>query len=106
MIKNLKKMKSKQDKEGSKKDVQAAPAAAPAPAGSASGVNSDFLSFMAASKARESDGKAKQKDEIKKLVEDTNPGKSAEELLAAYDGREGELVSHLKKLKKSKRDIV
>ena len=54
-------MKSKQDKEGSKKDVQAAPAAAPAPAGSASGVNSDFLSFMAASKARESDSKSKQK---------------------------------------------
>ena len=38
-------------------------------------------------------------DEIKALVERTKPGKAADELLAAYAGREEELARHLRKMK-------
>ena len=41
-------------------------------------------------------------EEVDALVKELNPGKTAEELMAAYSGREEELVSHLKKLKSSK----
>mmetsp|Transcript_21500 Transcript_21500/g.47783 ORF Transcript_21500/g.47783 Transcript_21500/m.47783 type:complete len:247 (-) Transcript_21500:178-918(-) len=41
-------------------------------------------------------------DEVDALVSELNPGKTAEELMAAYSGREDELVSHLRKLKSSK----
>ena len=40
------------------------------------------------------------KAEIKSLVESTAPGKSAEELLSAYGGREEELLAHLRRLEK------
>ena len=41
--------------------------------------------------------------EITSLCDELKPGRSSEELLAAYEGREEELLSHLKKLKNSKR---
>jgi len=41
-------------------------------------------------------------EEVDALVKELNPGKTAEELMAAYSDREEELVSHLKKLKSSK----
>ena len=41
-------------------------------------------------------------DEVGALVKELNPGKTTEELMAAYVGREEELLSHLKKLKSSK----
>ena len=60
----------------------------------------------AAAKAASGDPKASVRDQVRQLVEDTKPGKSADELLEAYEGREEELVAHLKKLKSSKRDVV
>jgi phosphopantetheine adenylyltransferase len=42
--------------------------------------------------------------EVTSLCDELKPGKSAEELLAAYEGREQELVTHLKKLQTSKRN--
>ena len=56
--------------------------------------------------AKASDSKAAVRAEVESLVQDTNPGKTAAELLSAYEGREEELVAHLKKLKSSKRDVV
>ena len=48
-----------------------------------------------------------QKEEITSLVDRTRPGKSAEELLAAYEGREGELLKNLKRMEgKKKMDEV
>lgn len=38
------------------------------------------------------------KAEVRRLVEKTAPGKTAEELLSAYEGKEEELVSHLRRL--------
>jgi len=43
---------------------------------------------------------------VESLVAETRPGKSADDLLRAYEGREEELVAHLKKLKKSKRNLA
>eukprot|EP00985_Skeletonema_marinoi_P005337 scaffold2308_cov122-Skeletonema_marinoi.AAC.4 len=40
------------------------------------------------------------KAEIKSLVESTAPGKSADELLSAYGGKEEELLAHLRRLEK------
>lgn len=68
LVKNLKKMKAKQERASAKPSVD----------------------------------KTAVKAEVTSLVEETNPGKSAEELLEAYEGREEELVAHLKKLKASK----
>lgn len=48
----------------------------------------------------------KQKALVRTLVKETNPGKSADDLLKAYAGREDELVAHLSKLKKSTRNIA
>jgi uncharacterized protein (DUF433 family) len=42
--------------------------------------------------------------EVTSLCDELKPGKSAEELLAAYEGREQELLTHLKKLQSSKRN--
>lgn len=42
--------------------------------------------------------------EVTSLCDELKPGKSSEELLAAYEGREQELVTHLKKLQTSKRN--
>lgn len=93
LLKNLRKMKAKQEKAAAKKaasaravtDQAAAPAAAPAPAASADGAD-----------------RAAIRGEVTELVGETNPGKSAEELLTAYEGREQELITHLRKLKMSK----
>jgi len=38
------------------------------------------------------------KAEVRRLVEKTAPGKTAEELLSAYEGKEEELVTHLRRL--------
>jgi len=52
------------------------------------------------------DSSSSQLDEtvttIRLLVEETSAGRSAEELLASYEGREDELLKFLKKLKRSK----
>ncbi|KAL3758420.1 hypothetical protein ACHAWU_006080 [Discostella pseudostelligera] len=48
---------------------------------------------------------AQVRAEVEELVQATNTVKSADELLAAYEGREQELISHLKKLKASNRDL-
>ena len=37
--------------------------------------------------------------EVKALVEQTNPGKTAEELLSVYNGQEDKLIKNLKKMK-------
>mmetsp|Transcript_1308 Transcript_1308/g.1741 ORF Transcript_1308/g.1741 Transcript_1308/m.1741 type:complete len:203 (+) Transcript_1308:3-611(+) len=74
LIKNLKKMKSKQELKASK----------------------------AKASSREVSPVAAVRDEITQLVAKTNPGKSASDLLAAYEGREQELLSHLRKLQSSK----
>jgi len=86
LIKNLTKMKSKQDLMASKipKTVTMAPSAV---------LDDDSK-------------KASLHKEVTSLVASTNPGKSAEELLAAFEGREEELVAHLTKLKKSSRNLV
>jgi hypothetical protein len=42
--------------------------------------------------------------EITSLCDELKPGRSTAELLAAYEGREEELLAHLNKLKKSKRE--
>jgi len=84
LIKNLTKMKSKKDlKASGKKSVTIAP--------DATGNGSD---------------KDARRRMVEALVAETNPGKSADDLLKAYEGREEELVTHLKKLKKSKRNVV
>merc|ERR1711957_664989 len=44
---------------------------------------------------------ASLQDQVRSLVAETSPGKSADDLLAAYVGREGELIKHLSKLKTS-----
>ena len=44
------------------------------------------------------------KDEIKSLVKDTNPGRSSDEMLKAYEGREEDLLKNLQKLKASQQD--
>ncbi len=78
-------MKSKQDKASAKKAAAQASetSAAPAPAAAASSTSVE--------------------KEVEALVEATKPGKSAKELLVAYEGREEELVKNLQKLKDSKR---
>lgn len=43
------------------------------------------------------------KAEIQSLVEKTSPGKSTEELLMAYAGKEEELLSHLRRLHRETR---
>jgi len=84
LIKNLTKMKSKQDlKASGKKSVTIAP--------DATGNGSD---------------KDARRKMVQALVAETNPGKNADDLLKAYEGREEELVTHLKKLKKSKPNVV
>jgi len=86
LIKNLTKMKTKQDLMASKipKTVTMAPSV----------VMDDDRK------------KASLRQEVTSLVASTNPGKSAEELLAAFEGREEELVAHLTKLKKSSRNLA
>ena len=44
------------------------------------------------------------KDEIESLVKDTNPGRSSDEMLKAYEGREEDLLKNLQKLKASQQD--
>eukprot|EP00578_Thalassiosira_sp_NH16_P004303 CAMPEP_0181130878 /NCGR_PEP_ID=MMETSP1071-20121207/30107_1 /TAXON_ID=35127 /ORGANISM="Thalassiosira sp., Strain NH16" /LENGTH=1153 /DNA_ID=CAMNT_0023216995 /DNA_START=242 /DNA_END=3703 /DNA_ORIENTATION=- len=93
LLKNLRKMKAKQEKAAAKKaaserSVTTEEPAAPAPAASAGGAD-----------------RAAIQDEVAELVALTNPGKNAEELLTAYEGREQELITHLKKLKTSKRNL-
>jgi len=55
---------------------------------------------------KDTDSSSSQLDEkiatIRSLVEETSAGRSAEELLALYEGREDELVKFLKKLQRSK----
>mmetsp|Transcript_31464 Transcript_31464/g.65859 ORF Transcript_31464/g.65859 Transcript_31464/m.65859 type:complete len:302 (+) Transcript_31464:1-906(+) len=84
LIKNLTKMKSKQElKASGKKSVTIAT--------DATGNDSD---------------KDATRRMVVALVAETNPGKSADDLLKAYEGREEDLVTHLKKLKKSKRNVA
>jgi len=80
LIKNLEKMKSKQDKTR---------------AGQSSLAGAGTKDLAAAGTT------ASLQDQVRSLVAETSPGKSADDLLAAYKGREAELVVHLTKLKKS-----
>lgn len=89
LLKNLKKMKAKQDKAVASARASEAPAASAPAAAEASATS-----------------KASIEEEVAALVEATKPGKSATELLTAYEGREEELVSNLKKLKASKRNLA
>merc|ERR1712232_1099156 len=84
LIKNLTKMKSKQELKKAKSVKKETPAAP----------------------INKGDDKDATKSLVASLVAETNPGKSADDLLAAYAGREEELVAHLKKLKASKRKVV
>merc|ERR1712160_155283 len=69
LIKNLKKMKSKQE-------VAAAE-----------------------EKKTEDPNKAAKQASIRSLVTETNPGKTADELIVAYDGKEDDLIKNLEKMK-------
>merc|ERR1712194_985626 len=69
LIKNLKKMKSKQE-------VAAAE-----------------------EKKTEDPNKAAKQANIRSLVTETNPGKTADELIVAYDGKEDDLIKNLEKMK-------
>ena len=91
LLKNLQKMKAKQERAASSKKEA-----------------TDYIGDVVDTSGGNDDDKEAIRNEISSLVEETSPGKSAEELLIAYEGRESELVAHLKKLKKStsKKDIV
>lgn len=84
-------------------ETQAAAAAAPekkmAPAASSSArfVDSELAARMEQNKEKES-----LHDEVVQLVEATKPGKSADDLLRAYKGRERDLIHSLRKLKSVK----
>ena len=90
LLKNLQKMKAKQERAASSKKEA-----------------TDYIGDIVDTAGGDDDKEA-IRNEISSLVEETSPGKSAEELLIAYEGRESELVAHLKKLRKSKskKDIV
>merc|ERR1712127_925271 len=90
LIKNLNKMKSKRImKEKSVSFGSGGKTSAAAPAVTASGTGSRDMAVT--------------RRMVQSLVVETNPGKSADDLLKAYKGREQELVNHLSKLKASKR---
>lgn len=76
---------------------------------STSRIDQELLSRMEQMKTKEEKDQETIRDEVAALVEETNPGKTAEELLLAYEGREGDLIHSLQKLKAvkaTKRDIV
>merc|ERR1711957_66638 len=79
LIKNLEKMKTKQEKKA----------------------KSQLKLDAAATGDPEADKRAALQEQVRALVKSTSPGKSANDLLAAYEGREEELISHLSKLKTS-----
>jgi len=119
LLKNLQKMKAKQDRASAKQaEAPAAPAAvapaavapaAVAPAAVApAAVAPAAVAPAALAPAAVNGTEDSIRKEITSLVESTKPGKSAEDLLAAYEGREEELITHLKKLQSSanKSEIV
>ena len=83
LLKNLQKMKAKQDRAKAKRDS---------------------LNVTQESEGNIGDIVIEDtiKSQIVSLVNETNPGKSAEDLIEAYEGREPELIAHLTKLKESK----
>merc|ERR1712029_946119 len=87
---NLEKMKSKKKKKAAK--------SAKAAQTDTTSVTTSTATTAAAPPAASPD----LSQSVKLLVAETNPGRSAEELLSAYSGREQELVNHLEKLKRSK----
>jgi len=82
LLKNLRKMKAKQDKAAAKKHAKSEAATA-------------ALAVQSTNKTES------VREQVESLVLTTNPGKSATDLLAAYEGREEELIAHLEKLKTS-----
>ena len=70
---------------------------APAASSSARFVDSELAARMEQNKEKES-----LHDDVVQLVEATKPGKSADELLRAYKGRERDLIHSLRKLKSVK----
>merc|ERR1711906_57394 len=46
--------------------------------------------------------KAKKQESIRALVTEVQPGKTAEELMTAYDGKEDDLIRNLEKMKSKK----
>ena len=79
LIKNLEKMKKKQDKQKAK----------------------SARKLDAAADDADADKRTALQEQVRTLVKETSPGKSADDLLAAYEGREEELIAHLSKLKTS-----
>merc|ERR1711966_275204 len=79
LIKNLEKMKKKQDKQKAK----------------------SARKLDAAADDADADKRNALQEQVRTLVKETSPGKSADDLLAAYEGREEELIAHLSKLKTS-----
>merc|ERR1711966_71088 len=55
----------------------------------------------AAADDADADKRTALQEQVRTLVKETSPGKSADDLLAAYEGREEELIAHLSKLKTS-----
>merc|ERR1712238_5676 len=100
LIKNLEKMKDKQGRNEERK--------------SAKMIKDERIKNLSKMKDKQEKNKAKSQklptgassqaslqDQVRSLVAETSPGKSADALLAAYVGREGELIKHLSKLKTS-----
>lgn len=96
LLKNLQKMQAKQESASKSKSATEDLAVPAAP-----------LAAQPVNVTEDSDRKSVDSDrksiieEIESLVEITKPGKSVKDLCAAYEGREEELVTHLKKLKSS-----
>lgn len=100
LLKNLRKMKSKQEMTAEITSLAAetnAPKSSEELLAAYSGREDELLAHLRTMKSKQ-DAKA----EVTELVERANPGKSAEELLAAYEGREDELVKNLKKMESKK----
>merc|ERR1711906_60637 len=79
LIKNLEKMKKKQDKQKAK----------------------SARKLDAAADDADADKRNALQEQVRTLVKETSPGKSADDLLAANEGREEVLIAHLSKLKTS-----
>merc|ERR1711966_490532 len=88
LLKNLKKVESK----GAKKDGAAMAGAVAAGAVAAS----------VEKKPAVDPEKAKKQESIRALVTEVQPGKTAEELMTAYDGKEDDLIRNLEKMKSKK----
>ena len=124
LLKNLQKMKAKNDMAAEQKASMAAtiaevtslcgelklPKSADEMLASYEGREEELLKNLRKMKSKQESSAALKASnaatiaEVTSLCDELKPGKSAEELLAAYEGREQELLTHLKKLQSSKRN--